>query len=292
MIDEPSQPAEHVEPHKPSGDVTGNVACRSCGYNLRGVARDGFCPECGTSVEWSLRGFQLRFADRRWLERLHIGSTWVYLSMGVLFLGGGILFLVGLASRDLFGGDTPNVLGAIAFLWLLIFLVTYAISAWYLTSPEPRVKEITKVGFVRRFARYVTVLGTAGLLIVLVELKLETSLMNDMLHVFSYVFTITSHLALIQWLRNLALRAPSQTDPAACRMYQGAIAIVAAIICTLSFGKSPSDAIIPDPACCMIVLLLGSAVVFGAWFFGIVAGVRLWIERALNHDQGPDGTPQ
>ncbi len=48
--------------------------CVICGYNLRGLPRDGVCPECGTKVERSLHGNLLAFADRDWLLAIERGA--------------------------------------------------------------------------------------------------------------------------------------------------------------------------------------------------------------------------
>ncbi len=42
-----------------AGHVAGDVACRTCDYNLRGLPPDDRCPECGTAVGWSIHGDRL-----------------------------------------------------------------------------------------------------------------------------------------------------------------------------------------------------------------------------------------
>lgn len=53
----PPLPKPTPQPHLQSGgatpDMTG-IHCSVCGYNLRGSAVGGFCPECGSSIEKSL----------------------------------------------------------------------------------------------------------------------------------------------------------------------------------------------------------------------------------------------
>ena len=46
-----------------SGRLDEDIACRKCGYNLRGLNKDGACPECGTAVGRSTQGDLLRFCD-------------------------------------------------------------------------------------------------------------------------------------------------------------------------------------------------------------------------------------
>lgn len=72
-------------PHDCSGffplDSAGRLAedrpCVACGYNLRGLDREGRCPECGTAVGRSLHGNLLRYCDPEWVERLARGLSHV-----------------------------------------------------------------------------------------------------------------------------------------------------------------------------------------------------------------------
>ncbi|MFG0330983.1 MAG: hypothetical protein ACF8PN_13925 [Phycisphaerales bacterium] len=63
------------------GRLAGDFGCHRCGYNLRGLAPDGVCPECRTPAGRSLRGDLLRFADPRWVERLAKGTNWLIVSI-------------------------------------------------------------------------------------------------------------------------------------------------------------------------------------------------------------------
>ncbi len=63
---------ESVSPAEP---LTRDTPCIHCGYNLRGLAAGGMCPECGHAIEESLRGELLRFANPDWLRRVRLGIT-------------------------------------------------------------------------------------------------------------------------------------------------------------------------------------------------------------------------
>jgi ribosomal protein S27AE len=43
-----------------AGVIIADTTCRRCGYNLRGLSRDGRCPECGTPIGLSTHGDLLR----------------------------------------------------------------------------------------------------------------------------------------------------------------------------------------------------------------------------------------
>ncbi len=51
-----------------TGRVTNDLPCVRCGYNLRTLAIDAVCPECGHSVGRSARTFRKRRRRRLWLS--------------------------------------------------------------------------------------------------------------------------------------------------------------------------------------------------------------------------------
>ncbi len=110
--------------------------CVECGYDLRTLPIDVHCPECGTAVWSSRTGRLLRYADGRWLRRLHRGlavlrgcrkAMWVVVGM----MSAAVIALV--------------YLGGPVHLWLLyplLALVVLVVSAhawpqWLVSSPEP-----------------------------------------------------------------------------------------------------------------------------------------------------------
>jgi hypothetical protein len=124
---------------QPTG-VAIDLPCFFCGYNLRTLAVDGVCPECGRPVQHSFcEGWQgwLIFADKPWLGRLRKGITiilWMLLASVVC----GILTIpVGMATA--FAGKPPDLF------WLRVLTIAFGLastivwlwSIWLLTSPEP-----------------------------------------------------------------------------------------------------------------------------------------------------------
>jgi hypothetical protein len=68
-----------------------DLTCGGCDYNLRGLPRDGACPECGHAVTATLLGRSRRQAA--WLRRI---------SLGAMLIGAGILVGgLGAAARGL-----------------------------------------------------------------------------------------------------------------------------------------------------------------------------------------------
>src|SRR5438876_3717954 len=83
-----------------SGTVATDIACRKCGYNLRGLPISGRCPECGTPVGLSVKGDLLRFSDPGWLRALRRGVNFIIGAVVVAILGGiAAAFLVRVLGR-------------------------------------------------------------------------------------------------------------------------------------------------------------------------------------------------
>ena len=66
--------ATRVPPVGPDGTVTADIACRRCGYNLRGLPVDGRCPDCAMPIAASVRGDDLVYADPIWIAKLTLGT--------------------------------------------------------------------------------------------------------------------------------------------------------------------------------------------------------------------------
>lgn len=70
-------PAAWSPPLDADGRLASEIACRGCGYVLRGLRPDDRCPECGEPVAESLRPDLLLFADPAWRDRLLRGCRWL-----------------------------------------------------------------------------------------------------------------------------------------------------------------------------------------------------------------------
>ncbi len=67
------------------GRVAADVACRRCGYNLRGLPAARACPECRTPVERSLRSDLLANSDPAWVRRIASGVLVLQFSAGAVW---------------------------------------------------------------------------------------------------------------------------------------------------------------------------------------------------------------
>ncbi len=78
-------------------EVTVDSFCIECGYNLRGLTRQGLCPECGTLKLASLRPDLLQYADPAWRDSICRGLTLLSVGLGlfaacILILTSSLLF--------------------------------------------------------------------------------------------------------------------------------------------------------------------------------------------------------
>lgn len=129
-----------------TGRVNADVFCHQCGYNLRGLSREGRCPECATSVAVSLQHDLLCFAEPGYVRKLAWGNRlagWGWLSLLIFvfgLLGLIFLFMFSVATAT---GDEQLLLGLCfgglviaAFFGGWLFLM---IGAWLLTARQPQV---------------------------------------------------------------------------------------------------------------------------------------------------------
>lgn len=87
-----STPSDIIDSSQAANDhIADDLACAECGYNLRTLAYNANCPECGMSVVISTRGDRLSAAPSDWLDVLFHGAWWlrasVMLAFPVVYLG-------------------------------------------------------------------------------------------------------------------------------------------------------------------------------------------------------------
>lgn len=76
---------EHVHLYcDDAGRLDADRRCAGCGYNLRGLAPTGTCPECGTLVADALDEDELLCADPRWLDATIRGCLLMAIGIGAL----------------------------------------------------------------------------------------------------------------------------------------------------------------------------------------------------------------
>lgn len=137
-------PRDELTGGQHAGILSSDRACVSCGYNLKGLAVTGACPECGLSIEKSLRGDLLEYASPEYLAKLHRGVFLILSSIIAQVLITIMMFVViGLMT---FSGAGSRSLGWVSILQLRsrssrpLFCCTVGGSS---ASPTPGTRVVT-----------------------------------------------------------------------------------------------------------------------------------------------------
>lgn len=128
MTDASSVPASNL----PADRLTVPTACIRCSYNLVGLSPQGVCPECGTSVEDSTRGFFLRYSAPEYIQQLRKGLALVL---------NAILLMIVLAVASIFVMSVlpPSGVNHIVVEWAgLIPAAMSVLGYWMYTQPDPK----------------------------------------------------------------------------------------------------------------------------------------------------------
>ncbi|MCH8270947.1 MAG: hypothetical protein IH985_07020 [Planctomycetes bacterium] len=158
--------AAHLKPHPPTTPrppaLEGQVefTCIKCEYSLAGLAIDGSCPECGTSIQHSIHGNRLDYADPAFIARLARGATLLKFSINcvvaliIVALAGLILsmILTLVFDRDLVELSW-GVLGVAAVVLGLLSVITWLMGSLHLLTPDPNGSETLRVAIARARAR-------------------------------------------------------------------------------------------------------------------------------------------
>lgn len=149
---------ENLPAAEPVGVIEGDLNCRKCGYNLRGLDAAGRCPECGTAVGYSVRGDLLRFSDPDWLATLRRGIVLILIAIVIL-----VIVAIGNAMLQSQRVAGAAVLAAIA---TVIAQAVWCAGLWFLTSSDPSGLGEQDYGGMRRFTRIAMLLGLGRTLVV------------------------------------------------------------------------------------------------------------------------------
>lgn len=125
-----------------------DALCMSCKYNLRGLSLDRKCPECGTPVFKSLRGYRMVFAGQRYLKELESGLRLVVLGLAVFAATAALWLCAALLSRLMPSAELLLVIVSCAVCTGVVILNVIGYSK--LATADPRFRGIERGWWPRR----------------------------------------------------------------------------------------------------------------------------------------------
>jgi hypothetical protein len=179
------------------GQVSEDLPCLKCGYNLRGLPLDGRCPECGTAIGRSTYGNALRFSEPAWVRQLAGGARWIL--WGNLY----VVAAAFLAQIALLGGMSYATTSWSIMIPGLVWLV----GCWKLTTPDPAEQVPGRIG-ARGVARWTAV---ASQLVIPIGAVAEKRFPQLSLLIWAawWAVALVAMVALLHHCRQLTLRIPS-----------------------------------------------------------------------------------
>jgi hypothetical protein len=190
--------------------VAADTPCRKCQYNLRSLSLAGRCPECGTPVGLSIKGDLLCYSEPLWLHSLRRGTN---CTVGGIVID--IVALIFVLVGDPVQSRVADILAAI-LCW---------VGAWLLTTSDPSGLGEDNYGTSRKVIR-ITLL--VSILIEMTQLADETiaipsglNIAVQMIEGIALIVGVVGPVAMLNYLRKLALRLPSHpiADRAKFLMY-------------------------------------------------------------------------
>lgn len=179
-------------------EVRADLACRECGYNLRGLRFDQTCPECGTDVEWSTHGHLLRYASVRWLRSLYRGTGFLIASIILSFVASVAILLEMIETTS----------AVIPLLLVQSAITTGIIGSLYLTTQEPRMQSGEALHSTRRITRLMCAVTAVSCGVLFID-QLHTLPHGNIfdLHILHWIAATTWLLMQAMTLRTMSIIA-------------------------------------------------------------------------------------
>lgn len=174
------------------GVVRVNLACRTCGHNVRGQRYDARCPECGDALDFLRPDRLWRSADPQWLERLALGAKCCVV--------GFLLWCIAMSDAAIFLWWAPALQPAIGLACGLIMLF----GCWLVTMPSQQLALDESTARQRRLLRIGAAAAIAlslGAMIVL--WPLASFMLHDALSFVAGVAWLIAGAALLGHFRQL-----------------------------------------------------------------------------------------
>ncbi len=203
-----------------STSITHELHCVSCGYDLRGLDGDSNCPECGSDVQRSLRGDDLRYADPKWLRRIVRGQFLLAVGLNILLLGtvaALILMMTGGILAEKIHLDWEGAIGEAIRFAMTAFIVLggfglAAVGCYMVSAQDPKTTSHEMALSARRLGRWglitAAVLMTAGqILDTSTSVKWLVALSSG-LSLLGLIACAIGLVGVLRWLAQLTRRVP------------------------------------------------------------------------------------
>lgn len=135
--------------------VDGDILCVSCAYNLRGLAEDGKCPECSTTILRSIQKDALHFSCPQWLVRVHFGVSLAGFGIAAAFFLMASTFALFFITLALDFHIIDFILLPLMML-LHLALLTFLAGCWIACTKEPRPENDHSNNMSRQVVRFLS----------------------------------------------------------------------------------------------------------------------------------------
>ncbi len=298
----PQEPGTVAVAMDQDGRLAEDVACRHCGYNLRGLELSGRCPECEMAIEKTLHGFLLRFSDPAWLKRLRSGLTLLIVAIliGIVLAIAWITVMVSWPSMI---DRSHIVIGAIVLIPTAGLTIMQLVGYIFVTTAEPGSASNGAVWSARRLARIGLISSAViGLVEVIIDQDTYTPLVmgfgeNEWLYGLAWMLGLLSVVAgfiglfaLFVYGRSLALRFPADSLAKRTRIVMwgymvpaiGAGILDLAIQAYMNSSYSSASWGTFDTAAIVLQVVFGiPMLVFGIWGIVLLFMYRHRLKQAL-----------
>lgn len=265
-----------------SGCIAQDLACRSCGYSLRGLPPSGRCPECSEAIGRSIHGDLLQFSDPAWVERVARGVRLLVIAFIVSILGGLLLGVLVAAVGIGMGINSPWILAIPLVLYVIVVSAMSIAGYWMATSPDPGVDESPQPFTARAIARWSIVAQSAVGIVALPFQFGGTPLLSGgtsspdlvyalgvSLNALSTALGALGMVAMLAYAAKLARRIPDDRIAKQCRIVMWGYGVSGCImflgaVCMIGAGADMSH---PMMIAAQIANVVGGipTLVFGIW---------------------------
>lgn len=206
-----------------TGQVIDDRACRKCSYNLRGLPKDGRCPECGTAIGISICGDQLRFSHPAWIRQVGDGLMLILWGLLVTFV---VAIIAGIAAPK------EKVIQQ-----LLIFLgsIVGVFGTWQMTAPDPSGVGEKRGLTSRKLVRIAVLTGIVASFLQLFVAAGVASLATAGIIAACALVGVAGEFAKIHYIGILASRLPDRALMARAHLLKWALAVCYGAMVVLGF---------------------------------------------------------